>query len=338
MGRKAIRNIYAQPISPLAQRMYDALLKKNERAILEEADPKVTFVTDNNMQVAQFIALGGDSEDRSFQTEKFKLFGQVVEIPYEKVSYDVVDIATGKITKQTARYLDTKDTERVAELYKEFYRLAEFLITQEVAMKGLLPALTEKGEYIVDPKTGLPLVGSHYLEYYFGLTHAATPEERTQANAIADVQRWAHGSIVYQVKASGDAWKEIYSKLRTGEITKYGVGPALNNIGTTEFHVNNTSLNPGNYVSGATTPERATFEVNRNKNFRSDIANMLVSTQGLQYPQVAPQAYPGASVVGTPYVQPMVDPNAVQPSVQTAQPTSGPVEATPTKASAKVKK
>ena len=222
MAKKtAVRNTFAQPISPMAQNMYNALLKRNERDILNEADPKVTYITDNNMQVTKFIALGGDVEKREFKEEEFTFMGQRVVLPYEKVNYNVVDMQTGKVTPATVKYLDTQDTEMVAELYKEFYRLANFLVSQEIAMKGLLPALTEKGEYVVDPKTGLPLVGAQYLERYFGLTHAASQEEKATANAIADVNRWAYGSMVYQIKTSEGLWREIHNKLRTGEITKY---------------------------------------------------------------------------------------------------------------------
>ena len=38
MSKKAIRNTYAQPISALAQHMYNDLLKRNERAILAKSD------------------------------------------------------------------------------------------------------------------------------------------------------------------------------------------------------------------------------------------------------------------------------------------------------------
>ena len=48
MAKKtAVRNTFAQPISPMAQNMYNALLKRNEKDILNEADPKVTYITDN---------------------------------------------------------------------------------------------------------------------------------------------------------------------------------------------------------------------------------------------------------------------------------------------------
>lgn len=298
MSKKAIRNTYAQPISALAQHMYNDLLKRNERAILDEADPKVTYITDNNMQVTKFIALGGDSEKRIFDKEKFRFMNQVVELPYERVNYNVIDMQTGKVTPSSVRYLDTKDTELVAEIYKEFYRMAEFLVSQEIAMKGLLPTLTEKGEYIVDPKTGLPLVGSQYLEYYFGLTMTGSQDEKARANAIAD-------------KASRDTWKEIHKKFRSGDINKYGVGPALDNIGVSDFHVNDAALRPTNYISGTTAPERATFEFSNNKSYRSDLANMLVATQNGNFnAQPAPQGMN----------------NNIQPSVQAQPATQGPIQ------------
>lgn len=204
------------------------------------------------MQVTKFISLGGDMEKREFKTEEFTFMGQKVVLPYEKVNYNVVDIQTGKVTPATAKYLDTEDTEMVAELFKEFYRLANFLVSQEIAMKGLLPALTEKGEYVVDPKTGLPLVGAQFLERYFGLTHAASQEEKATANAISDIQRWAYGSFVYQIKTSEGLWREIHNKLRSGEITKYGVGPTLDNIGVADFRVSEDAIRPNHYVSGTT--------------------------------------------------------------------------------------
>lgn len=311
MSKKAIRNTYAQPISALAQHMYNDLLKRNERAILDEADPKVTYITDNNMQVTKFIALGGDSEKRIFDKEKFRFMGQIVELPYERVNYNVIDMQTGKVTPSSVRYLDTKDTELVAEIYKEFYRMAEFLVSQEIAMKGLLPTLTEKGEYIVDPKTGLPLVGSQYLEYYFGLTMTGSQDEKARANAIADVNRWAYGSFLYQIKASRDTWKEIHKKFRSGDINKYGVGPALDNIGVSDFQVNDAALRPTNFISGTTAPERATFEFSNNKSYRSDLANMLVATQNGNFTaQPAPQGMN----------------NNIQPSVQAQPATQGPIQ------------
>ena len=316
MAKKtAVRNTFAQPISPMAQNMYNALLKRNEKDILNEADPKVTYITDNNMQVTKFISLGGDAEKRDFKVEEFMFMGQKVILPYEKVNYNVVDMQTGKITATTVKYLDTQDTEMVAELYKEFYRLANFLVSQEIAMKGLLPALTEKGEYVVDPKTGLPLVGAQYLERYFGLTHAASQEEKAMANAISDIQRWAYGSFVYQIKTSEGLWREIHNKLRSGEITKYGVGPTLDNIGIADFRVSEEAIRPNHYVSGTTSPDRPTFDITASNKYKSDLANMLVSTQNGQF-------------VANPQPQAMQQPAVVQPSVVAQAPTQGPIQPT----------
>jgi hypothetical protein len=313
MGKKiSVTNTFATPISPMAQHMYNDLLKRNEGLILDEADPKVTYITDSNMEVAKFIALSGDDDKRIFGKEVFNFLGQKLELPYEKVSYNVVDIATGKVTPKVVKYLDTQDTEIVSEIYKEFYRLATFLISQEIAMKGLLPTLTEKGEYIVDQKTGLPMVGAQYLEHYFGLTHAGSQEEKARANAIADVNRWSFGSLVYQMKVSHSMWKEIHNKFKSGDIQKYGNGPTVDNIGVSDFHVASSVLNPTTYVGGTTTPERTTFEFDSSKTFKSDIPNMLVGTQANFTGTPAPTAYAG-------------QPN-VQPSVQAAPVQQGPVQ------------
>ena len=298
---KAIRNDFAQPVSPFAQNLYQDMIKRNEKPILQEADPKVTYVLDNNMQVAKFIALGGETEKRNLGEETFTLFGQTVKIPYEKIEYEIQDIATGNIQKAAVKYLDTKDTEQVSELYKEFYRLADFLCTQEVAMRGLLPELTNKGTHIADPKTGIPYVGAGYLQHYFGLTQVATNDARAYVAAVADVHRWAFASFNYQVKANHWLWKTIHDAVKNGDINSYGVGPVVDNIGVADFKVANNMGNMA-FVPGVTMNERPVYTNNAN---RSDIANVLL--QGQQAPQAAP--------------------NSIQPSQQPAAPTSGPVKA-----------
>lgn len=311
--KKVLKNTFAQPISDVARNMYLDLLKRSEKEILKEADPRLTYITDNNMNVVKFIALGGDQEKRHFDEETFRFMGHTLKLPYEEVTYNVVDMATGNVSKEKARYLDTKDTEVVAEVYKEFYRLAEFLVSQEIAMKGLLPTLTEKGEYIVDPKSGIPLVGTGYLEHYFGLSHAASQEERAMRAAVADINRWAHATFLYQIKAEKTIWKAIHNKLRTGDIAKYGVGPSLDNIGTSDFDVNPTALTPESYITGTTSPETHRFDVNGVNGFRSDLPNLVVS-QNRDFNNsgfVAPQPVAGF--------------NNIQPSIQQQPVQQGPI-------------
>ncbi len=279
--KKAIRNDYAQPISGLAQNMYQELLKRNERGILDAADPKVTYVLDNNMNVAKFIALGGNDDKNVTENETFTFFGQTIKLPYEKVNYEVADIVTGKVSKASVKYLDTKDTELVAEVYKEFYRLAEFLCSQEVAMRGLLPELNDKGAYIADPKTGIPYVGDGYLQHYFGLTQSASNEMRSYKAAVSDVHRWSFGSFNYQIKASQSLWKSVYDAIKNGDINSYGIGPTIDNIGVTDFKVSNPDVNTS-YVSSNTMTERPTY-INNN---RSDMANVLLD--GTSAPTPAP--------------------------------------------------
>lgn len=293
---KSIKNNFQQPISQLAKHMYQEAMNRNEKGILAEADPKVTFVLDNNMRVSGFMALGGDSEKKAenLGKKKFTFFGQDIYIPYERVEYEVADMATNAITKTSVEYIDSKDSEKISELYKEFYALAQFLVPQEIAMKGLLPALTEKGSFIKDDRTGLPLVGDGFLINYFGLTDSADPNHRNYWNAVSDANRWAFGSFSYQIKANFDIWRRIHKAFTTGDINSYGNGPSLTNVGVSNFMVNNSAPNEP-YIPGATINERPSFS-NVNNTMRSDIANIMIQQQA----------------------GPNVEPSAIQPNVPPA--------------------
>ena len=283
-----VLNEYANPIGSIARLQYNEMLSVNEKSILEEADPKVTYFKDSNMDIVKFVTFGGDipEEKRRYEKEEFNIFGNHISIPVEVVDYEVVD-KRGKVTKKTAKYLNTTDTLLVAEVYEQFYKLAELLIGQEIVMKGLLPELTKSGDYIVDPGTGLPLVGQGYLENYFGLTNVANKQDRDAVNALSDIYRWGQGTMMYQVKTSKQVWSRIHTIINNGEIASFRSGSALDNIGNTDFIVNNGALERGSYFAGATTPNRPQFGYG---NARSDLANTIVNNYNQKHNLFTPPA------------------------------------------------
>lgn len=283
---KPVRNDFEQPLSPLSQNLYQEMMKGNEKDVLAEGDPKVTYIRDNNMNVYKFVALGGDTKKKDPQFATFNLWeGQSITLPYEEVQYEIEDTKTGNIRKASVKYLNTTDPILIAKLYKEFYKLAEFLCTQEVALKGLTPAFVDKSAYIADPKTGLPYVGEGYLQNYFGITLAANPFDAQQIAAIADCNRWAFASFNFQIKSSIGVWSSIYNSIKSNDILQYGAGPTVSNIGTNEFDVTK-SKGTRNFVPSVAITDTPQYE---NRSGRSDMANMLLRGQtGINNPSPSP--------------------------------------------------
>nr|DAQ56011.1 MAG TPA: hypothetical protein [Caudoviricetes sp.] len=309
------RHSFTRKMSKEAKNLYQTLLNANEDVIMRESNPKVSWEVDNTGTVLNYLAITGDKNDVRAGEKEFNFLGQKVRIPVVEVDYTIVGQKVdgngqprGTAEKARVSYINMLDTQKIAELYEEAYSLLIFLAEQEVALKGILPDLVDKGYIFSDDKTKLPYVGKYYLDVYLGHNKfpAGSPE-KVYYDSASDVYRFQAGSFVHQLKSNKGVWSAILQNYRDGVMDrlKTAVKPGI--LGTTDFVVNDNN-GPQSFVTGITLPETP---LHFNAIQRRDMSNTIMS-----YAPIPPKAPQVMNPTGT------IQPSQVGANVAPA----GPIE------------